>query len=98
MTQQTLQQQPRPHLTPDEYRAYRQFHYINKSKLIGATTNDLQSEFYDISKGITYLAIESKGYRKKLIFSLKNKGYIVASSKKPGVLFNNPQPRLNFRT
>jgi hypothetical protein len=77
--QQLQQQQQRPPLTPDQYGVYRRMLYINKTTLDKVTVYDFQSEFYDISTGITYPAIYNLNYLKQIFFNLKNKGYIIPS-------------------
>lgn len=77
---QQLKQQTRPHLTPDEFGVYLRILYINKSTLDKVTVYDFQSEFYDIANGKTYRALYDIKYVKKLLHSLKQKGYIITSS------------------
>ena len=76
MKQQLILQQ-RPHLTPDEYRAFRRIYCINRATLEKVTLNDFSSEFYDISKDTIYPAITNIEYLKQIFFNLKNKGYII---------------------
>ena len=82
MKQQLLlqqQQQTRPHISPDEFGVYRRILYINKTILDKVTVYDFQSEFHDISSGITYRALHNIKYLKQIFFSLREKGYIVSS-------------------
>ena len=73
------QQQQQEHLTPDEYGVFRRILYINKTRLDKVSVDDFQSDFYDISTGKTYRAIDTLDYLKQIFFSLYRKGYIVRS-------------------